>query len=330
MALQKRENKREGVTFLWYGESATGKTPTGLSFPKQALFDSDGGTKFYDEYNDNILVESNTLVFKELNEDLDDLENDDELFGEVETINIDSATRFHENMKHASLKVVEQRARKGGRLLEGEGLSFKEYGVMGLHYDRFFARLLTYVKQGKNLSYVAEQTDEKENRTDSQGNAVSVKIGVKPNLPAGSKFDFDVVVNTYIKDGKSYGKVEKDRTKTFNIGDEIEMPNYKHWKDAIAKAQTGRIRTKEEIGNFEDQLNKEAEGLNSVTDTAKAQEVIDEIMAVLTPLPNEKKAEFQTAIIKKYGDPKFRNETDPKKLKNMLKLLNDIKDGITV
>ncbi|WP_431785850.1 AAA family ATPase [Paenibacillus lactis] len=323
MALQKREKKREGVTFLWYGDSATGKTPTGLSFPNQALFDSDGGTKFYDEYNDNILVESNTLVFKELNEDLDELESDEELFNKIETINIDSATRYHENQKHAALKVVEQRARKSGRLLEGEGLSFKEYGVMGLHYDRFFARLLMYVKQGKNLSYVAEQTDETESRTDANGNQVNIKVGVRPNLPKGSKFDFDVVVNTFTKDGKPYGRVEKDRTKTFNIGDIIEKPNYNHWKEAIEKAQLGRVRTKEEITSFDNILDKEADNLNSV-DGESTQNLINEIMTTLMPLSQEKKAKFQETLVSKYKTSKFKDETDPKKLKDMLKILKSI------
>ncbi|TVY09885.1 AAA family ATPase [Paenibacillus cremeus] len=316
MALQKREKKREGVTFLWYGESATGKTPTGLSFPNQLLFDSDGGTKFYEEYNDNILMESNTLVFKEMNDDLDDFESDEELFNQVETINIDSATRYHENMKHAALKVVEQRARKSNRLLEGEGLSFKEYGVMGLHYDRFFAKLLTYVKMGKNLSYVAEASDETESRTDAQGNQISVKVGVKPNLPKGSKFDFDVVVQTYTKDGKSFGKVEKDRTKTFNIGDIVEMPNYNHWKAAIAKAQTGRKITKEEIKNFDETLNAEAESLSN-PEGNKVDELISKIDTIIATLSQDQKKELAKGLTDKFKTAKYKDVKDEKTLQAM-------------
>ncbi|OBG93865.1 hypothetical protein A9X05_09190 [Mycobacterium sp. E3298] len=324
MALQKREKKREGVTFLWYGESATGKTPTGLSFPNQALFDSDGGTKFYDEYDQNILTESNTLSFKEMNDDLDELEGDEELFNQVETINIDSATRYHENMKHAALKVVEQRARKGNRLIEGEGLSFKEYGVMGLHYDRFFARLLTYVKMGKNLSYVAEASDETESRTDALGNQISVKVGVKPNLPKGSKFDFDVVVQTFIKDGKSYGKIEKDRTKTFNIGDIVEMPNYKHWKVAIERAQQGKIRTKEEIKSFDQILSDEAKDLTNVA-VDDADKIKDEITKIIIALPQAKQKEVQDAFTAKVGDAKYKSTSDLAKLKKYLDVAQSIK-----
>lgn len=324
MALQKREKKCEGVTFLWYGDSATGKTPTGLSFPNQVLFDSDGGTKFYDEYNDNILSESNTLSFKEMNDDLDELENDDDLFEKTETINIDSATRYHENMKHAALKVVEQRARKAGRLIEGEGLSFKEYGTMQLHYDRFFARLLTYVKMGKNLSYVAEGQDETETRTDSNNNQVSVKVGVKPNLPKGSKFDFDVVVNTYTENGKAYGRVEKDRTKTFSIGDVIEMPNYSHWEEAIKKAQQGKVRNKEDIKSFEQTLEEEADSLNGVASN-DLDKIKDEITSIVNGLTKTKKEEIAKEFTKELGDMKYLSVSDYSKLKKYLEIAKKYK-----
>jgi hypothetical protein len=324
MALQPREKKSEGVTFLWYGESATGKTPTGLSFPNQILFDSDGGTKFYDEYNDNILTESNTLSFKEMNDDLDELENDVDLFEKIETINIDSATRYHENMKHAALKVVEQRARKAGRLIEGEGLSFKEYGTMGLHYDRFFARLLTYVKMGKNLSYVAEASDETESRTDAQGNQISVKVGVKPNLPKGSKFDFDVVVNTFTKDNKAFGKVEKDRTKTFNIGEIIEMPNHKHWLSAIEKSKLGKVRDKSDIKSFEQTLDEEAESLNGSA-VKDADKIKDEIGKIIDSLTTEKKKEIVEAFTKQVGDAKYKGVSDITKLKKYLEVAKSAK-----
>lgn len=322
MALQKREKKSEGVTFLIYGESGSGKTPTGLSFPNQLLFDSDGGTKFYEEFNENILMESNTLVFKELNEDLDELDNDEELLEQVQTINVDSVTRYHENMQHAALKVVEKRARENSRMLEGEGLSPKEYGVMKLHYDRFFARMLTYAKQGKTLVFVAEQSDETENRSDGKGGTVNVKVGVKPNMPKGSKFDFDVVVNTYMKDGKSFGKIEKDRTKTFNIGDVVEMPNYKHWADAIARAKQGTVRSKDEIKTLDAQLDSEMDDLNSGGNKTTA--IIQKIETVIGKLPKEKQKELAKAFTDKLGSPMFKDVKDVSKLNEYLKVAETI------
>jgi len=324
MALQKREKKREGVTFLFYGDSGSGKTPTGLSFPNQLLFDSDGGTKFYDEYNSNIITESNTLVFKELNEDLDDFEQDDDLFGSVETINVDSVTRYHENMQHAALRVVEKRARENGRLLEGEGLSPKEYGVMKLNYDRFFARMLTFAKVGKNLVFVAEQSDETENRSDGKGGTINVKVGVKPNMPKGSKFDFDVVVNTYEKDGKSYGKIQKDRTKTFVIGDVVEMPNYSHWEQAIKKAQLGIIRNKDDIKSFDDTISDEVDNLNS--GGSKVANLISKIDEAIASLPKEKQGQLAAAFKEneKLGSAKFKDVKDIKKLEEYLRVAKSI------
>lgn len=322
MALQKREKKREGVTFLFYGLEATGKTPTGLSFPKQILFDSDGGTKFYGEYDKNILMESNTLVFKEMNEDLDDLERDEDLFNEVETLNVDSITRYYENMQHAALKVAEQRAMKAGRAVEAEGISVKERGVMKLHYERFFARLLTYVKMGKNLVFVAEQTDLNENRTDAAGNQTSVKVGIKPNMQKDSKFDFDVVVNTYTKDGKSFGKIEKDRTKTFQIGDVVEMPNYSHWEDAIQKAREGKIRTKDDIKSFDDTINKEVSSLKDESGD-NVQEVRDQIQRIIDSSSKEKQTKLAEAFKANFKTMRFKEETNVKILEGMLKIARE-------
>src|SRR5690606_22092594 len=116
-------------------------------------------------------------------------------------------------------------------------------------------------------------------------------VGVKPNLPKGSKFDFDVVVQTYTKDGKSYGKVEKDRTKTFNIGDVVEMPNYKHWQSAIVKAQTGKVRTKDELKSFDQTLEEEADSLNSVASN-DADKIKDEITAIINSITKDKQKEL--------------------------------------
>lgn len=257
MSFEKPEKFAEGVRFLLWGEPASGKSPFALSFPKQALIDADSGTSFHDD--SNVIVKTNTLVFKELNEDLDELEANEDLFNDVQTFNIDSITRFAENQEHAALKVVEQRARKAGRLIEGEGLSFKERGVIKLHYDRFFAKMLNYVKLGKNLVFIAESKDKNETRIDSFGNQTFVKIGDMPNMQKNSEYDFDVVVICYTENGEPKGKVFRDKTGTFKPGDIIDKPNYSHWKKAVEKRQQGKKRSKEGLKDFESSINKEAE-----------------------------------------------------------------------
>jgi hypothetical protein len=315
LALAKREKKREGVTFLFYGESASGKTPTALSFPNQFLVDSDSGTKFYG--GENVLTESNTLVFQELNEDLDEFENDSELFEQVETINIDSITRFAENMSHAALKVVELRAMSNARMIEGEGLSPKEYGVMKLHYDRFFARMLTYAKQGKNLVFVAEVKDKNENKLNAKGEQISVKVGEIPSMQKDSKYDFDVVVKTYIKEGKPVGVVEKDRTQVFNVGDIVDKPNYNHWKSAIAKAQKGVTRSKDEIKSFDETVGKEADKFDG-TIGDKANELIKGISKIIDVMSPDQQKEMAVGFKEKFKTTKFKELRDVNILQAML------------
>lgn len=313
MPFVKPEKKREGIKFLIYGETGSGKTPFGLSFPNQALIDSDSGTNFYDDKN--VKLTSSTLSFKELNSDLDDLELEEELLEEIETFNIDSVTRFHENLQHAAMKVVEQRARKNNRLLESEGLSFKEYGNIKLQYDKFFARMMTFAKQAKNLVFIAEQKDKTENR-----NGTPIKVGVMPNMQKESEYDFDVVVRTYNKDGKPFGLIVKDRTGTYTVGEEIEKPSYDNWKDAITKAQKGKKRDKAEIQDYDEVIDNEAEEFDETGDLIK-----DKISDRIKKLSREQKDKFIEEMDGQLGDHKFKNFTDKDKLQQTLDIVKSIK-----
>jgi hypothetical protein len=198
---------------------------------------------------------------------------------------------------------------------------------MKLQYDRFFARMLTFAKLGKNLVFVAEQSDETENRSDGKGGTINVKTGVKPNMPKGSKFDFDVVVNTYTKDGKSYGKVEKDRTKTFAIGDVVEMPNYSYWEAAIARSKQGTAKTKDDIKTFDEMMESESENLNNGGDNniTQANALIQQISSVITALPTDKQKVVAGKFTETLGSPMFKNEKDKTKLEKYLEIAKSVK-----
>jgi hypothetical protein len=317
----KPEKKREGVKFLFYGDAGSGKTPTGLSFPNQALVDSDSGTTFYN--HDNVLLTTNTLSIKELTEEIEDLERDEDEFDKIETFNIDSVTRFHENQEHAALKVVEQRAISSNRLLEGEGISVKERGIIKLHYEKFFGYMLELAKRGKNLVFIAEKKDKTEQKKDIQGNSTSVKIGEMPNMQKKAEHDFDVVVMTYLKDGEPYGLVEKDRTYTFKVGQEIHMPNYKLWEAAVKKAQSGVQRSKDEIKTFVDAINKEAEQ-HSISSGDRILQLIDDITDVINGLEDTKKTELAEGFTKKFKTIKYKDIKDVKKLTEMLEFAKTV------
>jgi hypothetical protein len=322
LAFVKPEKKKEGVKFLVYGDSGSGKTPFGLSFPNIAHVDSDSGTTFYDK--SNVVITTNTLSLKELYEEVDDVERDDDLFESIDTFTVDSITRFHENQEHAALKVVEQRAISSNRLLEGEGISVKERGIIKLHYEKFFGRMMEIAKQAKNLVFIAEKKDKTEQKKDAiSGQSVSVKIGEMPNMQKNAEYDFDVVIKTYIKDGESHGVIEKDRTGTFKVGDEVVRPNYSHWADAISQAQKGTLRKKDEIQTFTDAINKEAEQ-HSISSGDRAVQLIDEITGVINELDDAKKTVLAEGFTKKFKTIKYKDIKDIAKLTDMLEFAKTV------
>ncbi|MBM7598217.1 hypothetical protein JOC34_000574 [Virgibacillus halotolerans] len=314
MAFVKPDKKKEGTKFLFYGYAGSGKTPTGLSFPNIALVDSDSGTNFYDL--DNVVVNSSTLSFKELNDDLDELEMDDELFESIETFTVDSLTRFHNNMIHAMNKIAEKRAVKNSRDAEGEGLSFKEYGKMKTYYGEFFARMLNFAKQGKHLVFIAEQKDQNEN----SGGEIK-KIGVMPDGQKKIEHDFDVVVRTFNdENGKPKGLVEKDRTGTYKIGETVDKPNYQLWKPAMDKALKGKQRKKEEIKSLKDVVKDEIEVLDDgeslKEELRKAADAV-----IKSGKTDELKANLEGAV----GTIKYKTLTELEDIKKALEAVKSIK-----
>lgn len=323
MAFKKPEKVINGTRILIYGEAGTRKTRSALSFPKNLYINADqGGDDYYDEFIDNIIQVSDSTTFSEVMEDLDEVEN---MLDEVETITLDSWTKIYENQQHVALRVAEQRAMKNNRLKEGEGLSPKEWGVIKLNAEKMASKLLGFKKDGKTVIVIAEGKDEKEASTDSQGNTVFKKVGIMPNTQKDFDFDFDIVIEM-VRDPKTKltlgGRILKDRLGVVAEGTLVENPNYDIWADAIQKKRQG-IKKAQKI-DLEATLVHDEESFNA-TGGANAQGIIDEIMTILNPLNQEKKSMFQAELKEKFGSPKFREETDPVRLKNILKLLNEIK-----
>lgn len=319
MAFVKPEKKREGTKFLFYGTAGSGKTPTGLSFPDIALIDSDSGSNFYDLRN--VVVTTSSLSYKDLAEDLDELEMDDELFESIDTFVVDSLTRFHETMTIAMNKIAENRALNAGREAEAEGLSFREYGKMKTYYEEFYSRMVSYAKLGKNLVFIAEQKDKTENKKGE-----IVKVGVMPNAQKDIEYDFDVVVRTYqekvIVDGKEIyqpkGVVLKDRTGTFQVGDVIDKPRYELWEEAVLKAQQGKKRAKSEIKTIEQAANEEIKILDDGETLRK------EVTKLIKALPDEKKVLAKEKLEEEIGTHKVNNITDVKVLQKAIEIVKSL------
>lgn len=320
MPFVKPEKKQEGTKFLFYGTAGSGKTPTGLSFPGIALVDSDSGSNFYDL--SNVKLATSSLSYKDLADDLDELEMDEDLFESIKTFTVDSLTRFHETMSIAMNKIAENRAANNGREAESEGLSFREYGKMKTYYEEFYSRMVTYAKQGKNLVFIAEQKDKTENK-----NGEMKKIGVVPNAQKDIEYDFDVVVRTYqeeVKEGgkKAYypkGVVLKDRTGTFNVGDIVDKPTYDLWKSAVENNQQGQKRNKSEIKSVKQASEEEI----SVLDDGES--LRNEVLGIIKDLDESQKEEGKKALEEAIGTYAVHKITDVDKLKKALKVVKNIK-----
>lgn len=319
MAFVEVKKKSEGTKFLFYGEAGSGKTPTGLSFPDIALVDADSGSNFYDL--SNVKVVTGALSYKELEEDLDELELDDELFDSIQTFVVDSISRLHETLSVAMNKVAERRAVSAGREAEAELLSFREYGKMKTYYEEFYGRMVGYAKMGKHLVFIAEQKDKTENI-----NGEIRKVGVMPNAQKDIEYDFDVVVRTFqeetVIDGKKVrvpkGIVLKDRTGTFNVGEIIDKPHYNLWKDAVEKALKGERRTKNEIKTVRDAAEEEIVMIDDGETLRK------KALEIIKKLDNEQKLKAKEVLIETIGTHEVQKLSDVKKLQAAIKALETL------
>ena len=122
---RKAQAAKIGGKFLSYGESGSGKSTFQLTFPKVACIDSETGVSHYEgreitlnngnKYN-NLLMVDNTSDLDELEEDLDCFINGD-YEGEIETLSIDSETKFYNTLQVGAQEVEERRARKKVEML---------------------------------------------------------------------------------------------------------------------------------------------------------------------------------------------------------------------
>lgn len=312
-----------GTRILVYGEAGTGKTRFAMTFPKNAYINADqGGDDYYEEFADNLVMVSDSLTFSEVMKDVEEIEN---YLDEIETITIDSWTKIYENQQHVALKVVEQRARKAGRLVEGEGLSQREWGIIKLNAEKLASKLLGFKREGKTVIVIAEGKDITETIVDIQGNVSQKKIGIVPNAQKNFEHDFDIVLEM-VRDPKTKktlgAKVIKDRLGVTKEGDIIENPTYEIWAEAIERKRQGT--KKAEKRDFEKLLKEDESSFNADNESAQIEDIKNEISSIIEELTDEQKRKLQTEFIKKLGDTKYKSTNDIDKLKKYLEVAKAI------
>ena len=133
MAFRKAREAKIGGKFLAYGYEGSGKSWFALTFPKVACIDSETGIAHY-EGKDITLANGNTynnLILVDDTSDLDDLEDDiDEAVDsdEIQTLDIDSETKFYATMQVGATEVEEKKARRKGGDVDDTVVSQRQWG----------------------------------------------------------------------------------------------------------------------------------------------------------------------------------------------------------
>lgn len=239
--LRKPNSRKKGLKMLVYGQSGTGKTVLGLSFPKIVAVDSEDGYAWYEgtDRAKNIVGILDTQSFEDLSNLLDDLEDS---IDEFDTLIVDSETKIHENIQEALIEVEESRALRKGKDVLDANLSIRSYGKIKQLESRLQNLKVKLASQGINIVSIAQAQD----KMKDMGNNKRIKIGEKPNMAKNAQFDYDVVLRLFVKDGKYMGIVEKDRTETYERGAEIENPSYANWaKRLTADDNKGNVIVKD-------------------------------------------------------------------------------------
>jgi hypothetical protein len=305
---QKPKKEKRGIKLLCYGKTGVGKSRFALTFPRNAIIDTEDGTAFYTD-NPNMALRLVTTSAVEIENAIDEIF--EEHLEEIDTITIDSETKMYENLQHAGLEVAEKRARLNGRSEFAEGLSQKEWGKIKLIHKRINAKLIELSAKGKNIIVTAQLKDVKEKRGDDY-----VKVGEAPDSIKGLEFDFDIVLKMdYDKDGNRIGIVEKDRTNTYHSGDIIENPSYENWKHIF---ESSKLIKEESKINMTGDVSKDTLGFREPED--ELEEIKNEIVAIAKEkIKNGKtRAEISKFFEEKIGTNNPLNIDDIEIARNLL------------
>ena len=265
---RKAKAARIGGKFLSYGESGSGKSTFQLTFPKVACIDSETGISHYEgreielnngnKYN-NLLMVDNTSDLDELEEDLDSF-IDGEYEGEIETLSIDSETKFYNTLQVGAQEVEERRARKKGGDVDDAGISVKQWGRIKIINMKLQQAKIDLSSKGTHVVSVAQEVEIK----DDDGKKV---VGYKPDMHKSVKFDYDTILRHYTKKDKDgnvtfWAEVIKDRTGVTKVGQQIENPCFDIWAEYYAKMnglETNKTSYKKDLATSTESMVDEAD-----------------------------------------------------------------------
>lgn len=288
MAFRKARSAKIGGKFLVYGYETCGKSWFALTFPKVACIDSETGIAHY-EGKDITLANGktyNNLVLVDDTSDLDDLEDDiDEAIDsdEIQTLSIDSETKFYATMQVGATEVEEKKARRKGGDVDDTVVSQRQWGRIKIINMKLQQAKIDLSSKGKHVVSVAQATEVYEGTGDNRK-----LVGIKPDMHKSVKFDYDVILEFFTEvngeDVRYFAKVKKDRTNVTKIGQVIENPSYDIWKDyfeSMNGLETNETTYKQDMKTSTESMVNNAE---------KAEELAIEFKGILKQLKDDKDA----------------------------------------
>lgn len=308
--IEKPGTHKKGLKILVYGDTGTGKTSFALTFPKSLILDTEDGYEWYEntEKAKNMAGIVRSQSFDDLDDLLDQLERDS---SEYSTFVIDSETKIYENLQEALLDVEERRARKKHRDELDANISQRSWGKIKQISLRLQNEKIRLASQGVNIVSVSQAADVMENSGDTM-----VKVGEKPDMHKKAKYDYDIKLRLFIKDGKYYGEVEKDRTDTYSVGTVLENPSYDNWKDRV-EGKENQGTTKDV--NFTESVDKSKKAYENELKSEMSFE--ERVRDYAAELDDAQKKEFVEKMIAIAGTAKAKDMTEEAKQRIIDELL---------
>lgn len=306
MAFRKARSSKIGGKFLAYGYEGSGKSWFALTFPDVACIDSETGNAHYEGKNITLANGNtyNNLKIVDNTSDLDDLENDiDEIMEseDIQTLDIDSETKFYAAMQVGATEVEERKARRKGGDVDDTVVSQRQWGRIKIINMKLQQAKIDLSSKGKHIVSVAQATEVYEGTGENRK-----LIGIKPDMHKSVKFDYDTILEFYKEENgeevKYFAKVKKDRTNVTKVGQIIENPSYDIWKDyfdAMNDLSTNETTYKQDIKTSTESMVDKAE---------RSEELAAEFKDILKALKDNKEA------LSKVNKMMKENEVDLKKL----------------
>lgn len=286
MGFREAKKNKVGGKFLAYGFEGSGKSWFALTFPNVACIDSEVGVAFY-EGEEITLANGNTynnLKLVDDTSDLDTLEDDLDYVMEsdgIDTLSIDSETKFYETMQIGATEVEERKARRKGGDVDDAVVSQRQWGRIKIINMKLQQAKIDLSAKGKHLVSVAQAAEVYEGEGDKRK-----IVGIKPDMHKKVKFDYDTILEFFKEESndgiKYFAKVKKDRTNVTKVGDIIENPCYDIWKSYFdSRSGLEAINT-----TYKDDVKKSTDSMISKAD--KSEELATELKELLKSIKDNK------------------------------------------